>query len=115
MASGPAVIGFDGTAAAERAVWEAGNLLAPRRALVVVAIEEGATFDEGPIGRDPRERVGVVGGERARCRNQGRQTHPGKTPMPVGSDQACHNRARMPPDMDDRYPQAAMKGFEILM
>ena len=44
MASGPAVIGFDGTAAAERAVREAGGLLAPRRALVVVAIEEGATF-----------------------------------------------------------------------
>jgi hypothetical protein len=39
MASGPAVIGFDGTAAAERAVREAGDLLAPRRALVVVAIE----------------------------------------------------------------------------
>ena len=44
MASGLAVIGFDGTAAAERAVREAGGLLAPRRALVVVAIEEGATF-----------------------------------------------------------------------
>jgi nucleotide-binding universal stress UspA family protein len=44
MASGPAVFGFDGTAAAERAVREAGDLLAPRRGLVVVAIEEGATF-----------------------------------------------------------------------
>jgi nucleotide-binding universal stress UspA family protein len=44
MASGPAVIGFDGTAAAERAVREAGDLLAPRRALVVVAIEEGAAL-----------------------------------------------------------------------
>jgi nucleotide-binding universal stress UspA family protein len=44
MASGQAVIGFDGTAAAERAVREAAGLLAPRRALVVVAIEEGATF-----------------------------------------------------------------------
>ena len=44
MASGSSVIGFDGTAAAERAVREAGGLLAPRRALVVVAIEEGATF-----------------------------------------------------------------------
>lgn len=46
MASGPAVIGFDGTAAAEQAVREAGDLLAPRRALVVVAIEEGAAFGE---------------------------------------------------------------------
>ena len=44
MASGSSVIGFDGTAAAEGAVRKAGDLLAPRRALVVVAIEEGATF-----------------------------------------------------------------------
>ena len=44
MASGTAVVGFDGTTAAERAVREAGGLLAPRRALVVVAIESGATF-----------------------------------------------------------------------
>ena len=46
MTSGPAVIGFDGTAAAERAVREAGDLLAPRRALVVVAIEQGVAFGE---------------------------------------------------------------------
>jgi nucleotide-binding universal stress UspA family protein len=44
MASGPAVIGFDGTAAAERAVREAGELLAPRPVLVVVVVEEGETF-----------------------------------------------------------------------
>jgi nucleotide-binding universal stress UspA family protein len=44
MASGTAIVGFDGTATAERAVREAGGLLAPRRALVVVAIEAGATF-----------------------------------------------------------------------
>jgi nucleotide-binding universal stress UspA family protein len=44
MASGTAVVGFDGTTAAERAVREAGGLLAPRRVLVVVAIESGATF-----------------------------------------------------------------------
>ena len=46
MASGSSVIGFDGTAAAERAVREAGDLLAPRRALVVVAIEQGVAFGE---------------------------------------------------------------------
>ena len=46
MSSGSSVIGFDGTAAAERAVREAGGLLAPRRALVVVAIEEGVAFGE---------------------------------------------------------------------
>jgi nucleotide-binding universal stress UspA family protein len=44
MASGPAVIGFDGTAEAERVVRRAGDLLALDRALVVVAIEEGAAF-----------------------------------------------------------------------
>ena len=46
MASGSSVIGFDGTAAAERAVREAGDLLAPRRALVVVTIEQGVAFSE---------------------------------------------------------------------
>jgi nucleotide-binding universal stress UspA family protein len=44
MASGPAVVGFDGSAAAERAVREAGDLFAFRRALIVVAIEKGTTF-----------------------------------------------------------------------
>jgi nucleotide-binding universal stress UspA family protein len=44
MASGPVVIGFDGTPAAERAVREAGDLLAPRPAVVVVAIEAGRAF-----------------------------------------------------------------------
>jgi nucleotide-binding universal stress UspA family protein len=44
MASGPAVIGFDGTAAAERAVREAGEVLGPRPALVVVVVEEGEAF-----------------------------------------------------------------------
>jgi nucleotide-binding universal stress UspA family protein len=46
MASGPVVIGFDGTVAAQRAVRVAGELLGPRRALVVVAIEEGVAFGE---------------------------------------------------------------------
>jgi nucleotide-binding universal stress UspA family protein len=44
MASGPAVIGFDGTPAAERALRQAGELLAPHPALVVVVVEEGEAF-----------------------------------------------------------------------
>jgi nucleotide-binding universal stress UspA family protein len=44
MASGPAIIGFDGTAASERAVRAAAELLGVRPALVVVAVEEGAAF-----------------------------------------------------------------------
>jgi nucleotide-binding universal stress UspA family protein len=38
------IIGFDGTPAAERAVRECGTLLAPRRAIVVVVIEQGRAF-----------------------------------------------------------------------
>jgi hypothetical protein len=38
MASGPAIIGFDGTAASERAVRAAAELLGARPALVVVAV-----------------------------------------------------------------------------
>lgn len=39
------VVGFDGSPAAERAVREAGALLAPRPALVVVVWEAGRAFD----------------------------------------------------------------------
>jgi nucleotide-binding universal stress UspA family protein len=45
MSSAPVVIGFDGTAAARRAVRDAGALLAPRPALVVVVWEAGRAFD----------------------------------------------------------------------
>ncbi|MHA6794408.1 universal stress protein [Pseudonocardia bannensis] len=44
MRSGPVLIGFDGTPAAERALREAGELLAPRHALVVVVMEIGRVF-----------------------------------------------------------------------
>ncbi|WP_214370554.1 universal stress protein [Pseudonocardia sp. H11422] len=44
MRSGPVLIGFNGTPAAERALREAGELLAPRRALVVVVMEAGRVF-----------------------------------------------------------------------
>ncbi|MCW2631117.1 MAG: hypothetical protein JWR88_79 [Pseudonocardia sp.] len=44
--SGPVIIGFDGSPAAERAVREAGALLAPARpALVVVVWEAGRAYD----------------------------------------------------------------------
>ena len=44
MASGPAIIGFDGTAASERVVRAAAELLGARPVLVVVAVEESAAF-----------------------------------------------------------------------
>jgi nucleotide-binding universal stress UspA family protein len=45
MHSGPVVVGFDGTAAAERALRESAALLAPRPALVVVVWEAGRAFE----------------------------------------------------------------------
>jgi nucleotide-binding universal stress UspA family protein len=45
MRSGPVVIGFDGTAIAERALRESAALLAPRPALVVVVWEAGHAFE----------------------------------------------------------------------
>jgi nucleotide-binding universal stress UspA family protein len=45
MRSGPVVIGFDGTSAAERALRESAALLAPRPALVVVVWEAGRAFE----------------------------------------------------------------------
>jgi nucleotide-binding universal stress UspA family protein len=43
--SGPIVIAYDGSPAAERAVREAGSLLAPRPALVVFVTKEGLGFE----------------------------------------------------------------------
>lgn len=45
MASGPVIIGYDGSPAAARALVEAGGLLMRREALVVVAIEADGAFD----------------------------------------------------------------------
>jgi nucleotide-binding universal stress UspA family protein len=45
MHTGPVVIGFDGTTAAERALRESAALLAPRPALVVVVWEAGRAFE----------------------------------------------------------------------
>jgi nucleotide-binding universal stress UspA family protein len=43
--SGPILIGYDGSAAAEHAVREAGELLGPRPALVVVVWKQGLGFE----------------------------------------------------------------------
>jgi nucleotide-binding universal stress UspA family protein len=45
MHSGPVIIGFDGTPAAEMALRESAALLAPRPALVVVVWEAGRAFE----------------------------------------------------------------------
>jgi nucleotide-binding universal stress UspA family protein len=61
MHSGPVIIGFDGTPAAERALRESANLLAPRPAVVVVVWEAGRAFEvltlptralEAPVSMD---------------------------------------------------------------
>jgi nucleotide-binding universal stress UspA family protein len=43
--SGPLLIGYDGTRAAEHALREAASLLAHRRALIVVVIKPGLAFE----------------------------------------------------------------------
>jgi nucleotide-binding universal stress UspA family protein len=45
MASGPVIIGYDGSPAAARALVEAAGLLTRREVLVVVAIEADGAFD----------------------------------------------------------------------
>jgi nucleotide-binding universal stress UspA family protein len=50
VASKPLVIGYDGSPASERAIREAGVLLAPRPALIVVAWEPGIGFN---LATDP--------------------------------------------------------------
>lgn len=45
MTTRPLIIGFDGSPAAERVVREAGALLAPRPAVVVVVWEAGRAFE----------------------------------------------------------------------
>jgi nucleotide-binding universal stress UspA family protein len=57
VSSGPVVIGFDGSPAAEHALREAGGLLAPRQALVVVVWEAGTAFDMSTL---PTAGVGIA-------------------------------------------------------
>jgi nucleotide-binding universal stress UspA family protein len=45
MRSGPVVIGYDGSAASDRAVHEAADLLSERKALVVVVYKAGVAFE----------------------------------------------------------------------
>ena len=47
--TGPVIVGFDGTPAAERALREAAALLAPRPALVVVVWEAGRAFEAATL------------------------------------------------------------------
>lgn len=50
MSTGPVVIGYDGSPAAQHALHEAAGLLAPRRALVVVVWEAGKAFEALELG-----------------------------------------------------------------
>jgi nucleotide-binding universal stress UspA family protein len=54
--SGPVLIGYDGSAASERALRESAALLAPRTALVVVAWEAGVAFEMVEL---PTSSVGI--------------------------------------------------------
>jgi nucleotide-binding universal stress UspA family protein len=54
--SGPVLIGYDGSEAAERALREGAALLAPRQALVVVVWEAGAAFETMEL---PTASVGI--------------------------------------------------------
>jgi nucleotide-binding universal stress UspA family protein len=45
MGSGPVVVGYDGSPAAERALREAAPVIAPRRVLVVTVWEAGRAFE----------------------------------------------------------------------
>ena len=45
MSTGPVIIGYDGSAAAEKAIRAAAALLAPRKAIVVMVWEAGRGFD----------------------------------------------------------------------
>ena len=49
MRTGPIIIGFDGTPAAEQAVRAAGALLAPKAALVVFVWEAGRNFEAATL------------------------------------------------------------------
>lgn len=44
----PVLIGFDGSRGSDRALREAGHLLAPRRAIVVVVYKQGLAFELTP-------------------------------------------------------------------
>jgi nucleotide-binding universal stress UspA family protein len=63
--SGPVIIAFDGSPAAERALREAAALFAPRRALVVVVFEAGRAFEAATLpakALEPAAMLDVSGG-----------------------------------------------------
>jgi len=49
MPTGPVIIGFDSTPASERAIQEAGALLSPKAALVVLVWEAGRGFEAATL------------------------------------------------------------------
>jgi len=63
--SGPVVIAFDGSPAAERAIRQAAALFAPRRGLVVVVFEAGRAFEAATLSAkalEPAAMLDVSGG-----------------------------------------------------
>jgi nucleotide-binding universal stress UspA family protein len=56
MPSGPVLISYDGSPAAERAVRESGELLAPKKALVVVVWKQGLAFEVAEL---PTSTIGL--------------------------------------------------------
>lgn len=63
--SGPVIIAFDGSPAAERALREAAALLTPQRALVVVVFEAGRGFEAATLpvkALEPAAMLDVSGG-----------------------------------------------------
>jgi nucleotide-binding universal stress UspA family protein len=56
VASGPVIIGYDGSPASERALRESAVLLAPRPALVAVVWEAGAAYE---LAEAPPSVVGI--------------------------------------------------------
>jgi len=63
--SGPVIVAFDGSSAAERAIREAAALFAPRRGLVVVVFEAGRAFEAATLSAkalEPAAMLDVSGG-----------------------------------------------------
>jgi hypothetical protein len=78
MRSGPIVIGYDGSPAAEHAVAEAGDLLNGRLALVVVVWNQGLGFELLEL---PTATIGLPPARpRPRGRGDPQQHHPRRRP-----------------------------------
>jgi nucleotide-binding universal stress UspA family protein len=58
--SGPVIIAFDGSPAAERAIREAAALFAPRRGLVVAVFEAGRAFEAATLSAKALEPAAIL-------------------------------------------------------